>query len=30
VAGFDCGHWVMLEQPERFHELVRGWLSGAG
>jgi pimeloyl-ACP methyl ester carboxylesterase len=27
VEGFDCGHWIMLQQPQRFHELVDGWLS---
>jgi pimeloyl-ACP methyl ester carboxylesterase len=27
VVGFDTGHWVMLQQPERFNEIVGGWLS---
>lgn len=29
VEGFDTGHWVMLQAPQRFHEIVRGWLLGA-
>ena len=28
VVAFDTGHWVMLQQPERFNELVRRWLAG--
>jgi pimeloyl-ACP methyl ester carboxylesterase len=27
VVAFDTGHWVMLEQPERFNEVVSRWLS---
>jgi pimeloyl-ACP methyl ester carboxylesterase len=27
VIAFDTGHWVMLQQPERFNEAVGGWLS---
>jgi cis-3-alkyl-4-acyloxetan-2-one decarboxylase len=27
VHGFDCGHWVMLQQPEQFNGLVRRWLT---
>jgi pimeloyl-ACP methyl ester carboxylesterase len=28
VVAFDTGHWVMLQQPERFNEVVGSWLSG--
>lgn len=27
VVGFDTGHWVMSEQPERFNEVVSEWLK---
>lgn len=27
VIEFDTGHWVMLQQPERFNREVDGWLS---
>jgi pimeloyl-ACP methyl ester carboxylesterase len=27
VVGFDTGHWVMLQQPERFNQVVGEWLS---
>ena len=27
VAAFDTGHWIMLQQPERFNETVSSWLS---
>lgn len=27
VLPFDTGHWVMLEQPERFNAAVGDWLS---
>ena len=27
VAGFDTGHWVMLQEPARFNQLVGRWLS---
>jgi pimeloyl-ACP methyl ester carboxylesterase len=27
VIAFDTGHWVMLQQPERFNQAVGGWLS---
>ncbi len=27
VEGFDTGHWVMSEQPERFNAVVRAWLE---
>ncbi|MBI2769523.1 MAG: alpha/beta hydrolase [Burkholderiales bacterium] len=29
VVPFDTGHWVMLEQPERFNQVVGDWLSTA-
>ena len=29
VLTFDTGHWVMLEQPERFNQVVDNWLSAA-
>jgi pimeloyl-ACP methyl ester carboxylesterase len=28
VVEFDTGHWVMAEQPQRFNEVVGGWLGG--
>jgi pimeloyl-ACP methyl ester carboxylesterase len=28
VVEFSTGHWVMLQQPERFNEVVGAWLSG--
>jgi cis-3-alkyl-4-acyloxetan-2-one decarboxylase len=28
VEGFETGHWVMVQQPERFHHVVRRWLDG--
>jgi pimeloyl-ACP methyl ester carboxylesterase len=27
VVGLDTGHWVMLQQPERFNQLAGDWLS---
>jgi pimeloyl-ACP methyl ester carboxylesterase len=27
VVEFDAGHWVMLQQPERFNQAVGDWLS---
>jgi cis-3-alkyl-4-acyloxetan-2-one decarboxylase len=27
VVEFDTGHWIMLQQPERFNEAVSSWLS---
>ena len=27
VVPFDTGHWVMLQQPERFNQVVGDWLS---
>ena len=27
VVEFDTGHWVMLEQPARFHQAVSSWLA---
>ncbi|MFN8473930.1 MAG: alpha/beta hydrolase [Anaerolineae bacterium] len=27
VLGFDTGHWVMLQQPERFNQAVGDWLA---
>ena len=27
VVEFDTGHWVMIEQPERFNQVVSSWLS---
>jgi cis-3-alkyl-4-acyloxetan-2-one decarboxylase len=27
VHVFDCGHWVMLDQPEAFNEAVLQWLK---
>jgi len=27
VTGFDTGHWVMLQQPERFNQVAGDWLS---
>lgn len=27
VAAFDTGHWVMLQQPERFNQVVGDWLA---
>ena len=27
VVAFDTGHWVMSQQPERFNEVVRRWLT---
>lgn len=29
VEGFDTGHWVMLQAPERFQQVVRAWLLSA-
>jgi cis-3-alkyl-4-acyloxetan-2-one decarboxylase len=29
VVAFDSGHWIMLEQPERFNAVVSNWLSAA-
>jgi pimeloyl-ACP methyl ester carboxylesterase len=28
VVEFETGHWVMLNQPERFNQVVTGWLAG--
>ena len=27
VEGFETGHWVMLQQPERFNQVVGEWLA---
>jgi cis-3-alkyl-4-acyloxetan-2-one decarboxylase len=27
VVEFDTGHWIMLQQPERFNQAVSGWLA---
>ena len=27
VVAFDTGHWIMLQQPERFNQTVGSWLS---
>jgi len=27
VVGFDTGHWVMLQQPERFNQVAGEWLA---
>ena len=27
VVEFDTGHWVMSDQPQRFNEVVAGWLG---
>ena len=27
VVEFDTGHWIMLQQPERFNQVVGDWLS---
>jgi pimeloyl-ACP methyl ester carboxylesterase len=27
VLAFDTGHWIMLQQPERFNQAVGDWLS---
>ena len=27
VVEFDTGHWIMLQQPERFNQVVGSWLS---
>ena len=27
VEGFDTGHWVMLQQPERFNQVAGEWLA---
>jgi pimeloyl-ACP methyl ester carboxylesterase len=27
VVEFDCGHWVMSNQPERFNQVVGTWLA---
>lgn len=29
TEGFDTGHWVMVEQPERFNQVVRTWFERA-
>ena len=29
VVAFDTGHWIMLQQPERFNRTVGDWLSAA-
>jgi pimeloyl-ACP methyl ester carboxylesterase len=28
VVEFDTGHWIMLQQPQRFNEVVGDWLAG--
>ncbi len=28
VRGFDTGHWIMVDQPEAYHDAVRTWLDG--
>ena len=30
VVEFDTGHWIMLQQPERFNQVVAGWLLREG
>jgi pimeloyl-ACP methyl ester carboxylesterase len=30
VVAFDTGHWIMLQQPERFNQTIGSWLSGRG
>ena len=30
VTAFDTGHWVMLQQPERFNQTVGDWLAATG
>jgi pimeloyl-ACP methyl ester carboxylesterase len=27
VSAFDTGHWVMLQQPERFNQVAGEWLA---
>ena len=27
VEGFDAGHWVMLQDPERFNQVAGDWLA---
>ena len=27
VVEFDTGHWVMIQQPERFNQVVSNWLE---
>jgi len=29
AVAFDTGHWVMLQQPERFNQVVGDWLSAS-
>ncbi|HUR41936.1 MAG TPA: alpha/beta hydrolase [Verrucomicrobiae bacterium] len=30
VQTFDTGHWIMLAEPARFHQVVRDWLAAQG
>lgn len=30
AVGFDSGHWVMLQRPERFNQVVGDWLAAMG
>jgi cis-3-alkyl-4-acyloxetan-2-one decarboxylase len=30
VVEFDTGHWIMLQQPECFNQVVAGWLLREG
>ena len=30
VAGFDIGHWVVIEKPEQFNQAVTVWLAAGG
>jgi pimeloyl-ACP methyl ester carboxylesterase len=30
VVEFDTGHWIMLQQPERFNQVVADWLLREG
>lgn len=29
VVEFDTGHWIMLQRPERFNQVVADWLAGS-
>jgi pimeloyl-ACP methyl ester carboxylesterase len=29
VVEFDTGHWVMLQQPDRFNQVVDDWLNAS-
>ena len=30
VVEFDTGHWIMLQQPQRFNQVVAEWLLREG